>query len=106
MLLQIFTAQQIVLRFMCDYPHIILPDANEMLEALGRRLGAPTKEQLAIAATIDDMTAEWEDLELYLADITQQQAIDHVPLATRRVVKKPTLPSALPAWFAAVETSL
>ena len=75
-------------------------NGHDFFEVLGHQLGGRSQEEIAIAAVLDDMTAEWEDLEQYLADITQQQAMEHVPLATRNVVKKPTLPDVMP-WFAA-----
>ena len=47
---------------------------------LGAHEGAPSKEELAAASALDDMTADWEYLEHYLASIMPETATGHVPL--------------------------
>ena len=68
------------------YPYIISPQ-DGYFEMLGLQLGATSKDSIADAAVVDDMTAEWEDLQLYLTEITQHQAMYHVPLASHSVAK-------------------
>ena len=49
---------------------------------LAVRTSAPSKDALAAAALENDMAADWEYLEHYLASITPEIALDHVPLVS------------------------
>ena len=65
---------------MHSYPFMF--QIGGFFEVLGAHEGAPSKEELAAAAAQDDMTADWEYLEYYLAGITPETATSHVPLVT------------------------
>ena len=81
--MQIATVEQGAIACVHSYPYMFT--IGGVFEVLEARTGAPSKHALAAAALEDDMTADWEYLEHYLASITPETALDHVPLVSQDV---------------------
>ena len=82
-LVQIATVEQGAIAKVQSYPYVLTVDG--FFEVLRAHEQAPSKEDLAAASVANDMTADWDYLENYLASITPENAVNHVPLLSHNL---------------------
>ena len=76
-MLQVATVEQGAIAYAWSYPYPNQLTLDALFEAVATQTCAPSKHDIAAASVLDDMAADWQNLELYLAGITPQTALDH-----------------------------